>query len=149
MDVRQFIEADRVAVIKLWEACDLIRSWNDPNKDIDRKVQFQPELFFVGVKDAHVIASAMAGYDGHRGSVFYLAVHPDYQGLGYGRKLMAHIRNVLAEIGCPKLNILVRGTNTEVMDFYNSLNFATDDVVSFGKRLIPDNQSCNTKSDSR
>ena len=138
MDVRQFIEADRDAVIKLWEACKLTRPWNDPHKDIDRKLEFQPNLFFVGVKDSEVIASAMAGYDGHRGSVFYLAIHPKSQGLGYGRKLTAHIESTLVRLGCPKLNILVRGTNIQVLDFYSSLKYKTDDVVSIGKRIKDD-----------
>ncbi len=122
----------------LWEACDLTRPWNDASKDIDRKIQFQPNLFFVGTVNSNVIATAMAGYDGHRGSVFYLAVHPNLQGQGYGQKLMYHIENVLTSIGCPKLNIVVRSTNESVLEFYNNLSYAPDDVVSIGKRLISD-----------
>lgn len=125
-------------MIELWEKCGLTRPWNDPNRDIDRKLQFQPQLFLVGTVDARVMASAMAGYDGHRGSVFYLAVHPDFQGLGYGRALMAHIETVLAGLGCPKLNIVVRSSNVDVVGFYNGLAYTQDDVVSLGKRLVTD-----------
>lgn len=138
MDIRKFEESDRMCVIELWEACGLTRPWNDPNKDIDRKVHFQPELFFVGTVNAKVVSSAMAGYDGHRGSVFYLAVHPEFQGLGYGQKLMVHIESLLIKLGCPKLNIVVRSTNESVLNFYSKLSYVTDDVVSVGKRLIPD-----------
>jgi ribosomal protein S18 acetylase RimI-like enzyme len=101
-------------------------------------VLFQPKLFFIGTVKPSVVASAMAGYDGHRGSVFYLAVHPKFQGLGYGQKLMGHIEHVLTEIGCCKLNIVVRTTNEAMLGFYNNLTYTTDNVVSLGKRLIPD-----------
>ncbi len=138
MEIRIYKEADRADVIELWEDCGLTRPWNDPNKDIDRKVQFQPDLFFVGTVSSKLIASAMAGYDGHRGSVFYLAVNPEHQGSGYGQKLMAYIENVLTEMGCPKLNIVVRSTNERVLGFYNNLSYSTDEVVGLGKRLISD-----------
>lgn len=138
MEIREFLEKDRKSVVTLWEACGLTRPWNDPNKDIDRKIQFQPNLFFVGTVDSIVVASAMAGYDGHRGSVYYLAVHPESQGLGFGQKLMLHIDRVLIDIGCPKLNIVVRSTNESVLEFYNNLSYTPDDVVSIGKRLSPD-----------
>lgn len=138
MEIRKFKEGDRSAVIELWETCGLTRPWNNPNKDIDRKVQFQPELFFVGTVNPEVIGSVMAGYDGHRGSVFYLAIHPKFQGLGYGQQLLAYIEKVLIELGCPKLNILVRSNNDQVLKFYSSLSYSADGVVSIGKRLIPD-----------
>lgn len=138
MNIREYKEDDRNSIVALWEACDLTRPWNDPNKDIDRKIQFQPNLFFVGTVNSNVIASAMAGYDGHRGSVFYLAVHPTCQGQGYGQKLMSHVENVLTSMGCPKLNIVVRSTNESVLEFYDNLSYKPDDVVSIGKRLIPD-----------
>jgi len=138
MNIRLFEENDRESVITLWEECGLTRPWNNPSKDIDRKIQFQPNLFFIGTLDSNVIASAMAGYDGHRGSVFYLAIHPSVQGLKYGQKLMSHIEDTLEKIGCPKLNIVVRSTNEKVLGFYNTLSYSKDDVVSIGKRLIPD-----------
>lgn len=138
MDIKKFEESDRNDVLELWRACDLTRPWNDPNRDIDRKMRFQPELFFVGTLDSRVISSAMAGYDGHRGSVFYLAVHPGFQGLGYGQRLMSHIETVLISLGCPKLNILVRSANEQVLSFYSKSSYSADAVVSVGKRLIPD-----------
>ena len=138
MEIRKYIESDRTNLIELWETCGLTRPWNDPNKDIDRKVSFQPDLFLVGIVNSLIIASAMAGYDGHRGSVFYLAVHPDYQSKGYGKILMTHIENALEKIGCPKLNIVVRSSNTPIIGFYDHLNYKKEDVSSLGKRLITD-----------
>ena len=95
MKIRSFKEVDRNSVILLWQSCELTRPWNDPHKDIDRKINFQPELFLVGEINEEIVATAMAGYDGHRGSVFYLAVTPSLQGQGYGRVLMNHIENEL------------------------------------------------------
>ncbi|WP_027330655.1 GNAT family acetyltransferase [Marinimicrobium agarilyticum] len=138
MEIRKFNEPDREDIIELWKACNLTRPWNDPNKDIDRKVRFQPDLFFVGSVGEKIISSAMAGYDGHRGSVFYLAVSPDSQGLGYGQKMMEHIEKALTKLGCPKINIVIRSSNDRVLGFYNNMAYAKDDVVSIGKRLIPD-----------
>ncbi|MCB1687066.1 MAG: GNAT family acetyltransferase [Halioglobus sp.] len=138
MYVREFAERDRDAVIALWEACQLTRPWNDPDKDITRKLAVQPELFLVGELDGGIIASAMAGYDGHRGSVFYLAVAPWLQKAGYGRVLMKEVEERLTAMGCPKLNIVVRSSNQDVLDFYHNLGYTTDDVVSLGRRLIPD-----------
>lgn len=138
MKIRKFEESDRGAVKELWEICNLTKPWNDPDKDITRKMEYQPELFFVGEKNGDIVASAMAGYDGHRGSVFYLAISPSHQKQGYGSELMSYIEKTLIDIGCPKLNIVVRTSNDQVLDFYSKLSYTKDDVTSIGKRLITD-----------
>ena len=138
MEIRKFRETDRQSLITLWQACDLTRPWNDPDKDITRKISVQPDLFLVGELNGQIIASAMAGYDGHRGSVFYLAVAPAFQQRGYGQALMTEVERLLISMGCPKLNIVIRSSNRQVLDFYRGLGYATDDVVSIGKRLIAD-----------
>jgi ribosomal protein S18 acetylase RimI-like enzyme len=141
MKVRAFSEEDRFAVIQLWQACGLTRPWNDPVKDINRKLAVQPELFLVGELNNRIIASAMAWYDGHRGSVYYLAISPDQQNKGYGKMLMETIEAALMELGCPKINIVVRSSNDAVLSFYSRLGYKPDEVVSIGKRLIPDEQT--------
>lgn len=141
MKIRPYESADEAAVIALWTGCGLARAWNDPKKDIARKLTAQPEWFLVGVDDAQaneVIASAMFGYDGHRGWVNYLAVSPACQRRGHARQLMAHGEALLMAAGCPKLNLQLRSSNSEILDFYQHLGYARDDVVSLGKRLIPD-----------
>ncbi|MGD1930361.1 MAG: GNAT family acetyltransferase [Leptolyngbyaceae cyanobacterium] len=138
MEIRKFREQDRQSLIALWQACELTRPWNDPDQDITRKISIQPDLLLVGELDRQLIASAMAGYDGHRGSVFYLAVAPAFQQRGYGQALMTEVERLLTSMGCPKLNIVIRSSNRQVLDFYRGLGYATDDVVSIGKRLIAD-----------
>jgi ribosomal protein S18 acetylase RimI-like enzyme len=141
MKIRPYAVSDELAVIDLWQRCGLTRPWNDPSLDIRRKLSVQPELFVVGETDGKVVASAMAGYDGHRGWVNYLAVDPACRLQGLGRQLMAHLEAGLQALGCPKLNLQVRTGNTEVLAFYRSLGYAVDDVVCLGKRLIVDERN--------
>jgi len=138
MNIRPFQRNDEAAVIALWEQCRLTRPWNDPRKDIARKLQVQPELFLVGIVDHAIVASVMAGYDGHRGWVNYLAVSPEFRGRGFGRALMERVEKLLLEQGCPKVSLLVRAANTDVVAFYRHIGYAKDEVVSLGKRLMPD-----------
>ena len=134
-EIRLFRSEDEPQVIALWQACELVVPWNLPGLDIARKIEFQPELFFVAERDGRIVASAMAGYEGHRGWVNYLAVLPALQREGLGRQLMDFIEAKLAAIGCPKINLQVRGTNQRVIAFYQSLGYEIDDAVSLGKRL--------------
>ena len=138
MKIRPYADADQAAVVALWQACALTRPWNDPLKDIARKQSIQAEWFLVGELGGAVIASVMFGYDGHRGWMNYLAVAPEHQARGYAKALIAQGESLLLAAGCPKLSLLVRRSNAQVLGFYQALGYAQDDVVSLGKRLIPD-----------
>ncbi|AMM19097.1 acetyltransferase GCN5 [Frondihabitans sp. PAMC 28766] len=134
------LTAETEQVVALWEACGLTRPWNDPRKDIARKLRVQPELFLVGVDAAQdrIVATAMAGYDGHRGWVYYVAVDPALQGGGHGAAMMAEAERLLLELGCPKVNVQIRSGNDRVIGFYERLDYAPDGALGFGKRLIAD-----------
>lgn len=138
MRIRAFRPDDAQAVVALWERCDLIRPWNDPFRDIERKLRVQPELFLVGEIDGRVIGTAMAGFDGHRGWVNYLAVEPELQGQRLGTALVSAAEQRLRKLGCPKINVQIRRGNSAVVEFYEHLGFAEDEVVSMGKRLESD-----------
>jgi len=139
MELRPYRTQDESAVVALWEQCGLTRAWNDPRKDIARKLTVQPELFLVGTLDGKLVASLMAGYEGHRGWVNYLAVAPECRRRGYGRILMQRAEELLLQLGCPKVNIQVRASNAEALGFYRGIGYVQDEAVSLGKRLIPDN----------
>ena len=98
-------------------------------------MDFQPELFLVGKIDDCIIATVMAGFEGHRGWINYLAVLPDFQKQGFGRKIMQEAEKRLHELDCPKINLQVRSSNKDIIAFYESVGFTQDDVVSLGKRL--------------
>lgn len=138
MDIRPYQAADHDAVIDLWNRCGLTRPWNDPAKDIARKLQVRPDLFLVAVATKEVVGSVMAGYDGHRGWINYLGVAPEAQRQGLGRRLMEEAEWLLRLDGCPKINLQVRARNTEAIEFYRRIGFLQDDVLSFGRRLEPD-----------
>jgi ribosomal protein S18 acetylase RimI-like enzyme len=138
MRIRPFTPADTDAVVALWERCGLTRPWNDPRKDIRRKLAVRPDLFLVGELDGAIVGTVMAGYDGHRGWVNYLGVDPAVRRRGLGRALMAEAERHLRAAGCPKINLQVRTSNVEAIEFYRRIGFALDDVVSLGKRLEPD-----------
>ena len=138
MPLRPFTVADTEAVVALWTEVGLVRPWNDPRRDIQRKLTTQPELFLVIDECSQVIATAMVGYDGHRGWVYYLAVAPDRRGLGHARALMAEAERLLIERGCPKIMLMVRADNDTVIGMYEGLGYATESTVVMGKRLIPD-----------
>jgi len=138
MNIRSFQAADRELVVDLWSRCGLLRPWNDPRKDIARKLRVQPELFLVVEVEGAIAGTVMAGYDGHRGWINYLAVDPGSRHRGLGRALMAEAERLLRERGCPKINLQVRHDNREAIAFYQRIGFAEDAVVSLGKRLERD-----------
>ena len=136
--IRPFDITDTDAVIAVWQQCGLTRSWNNPQLDIERKLSCQPELFLVGERDGAIMATAMFGYDGHRGWLNYFAVLPEFQKQGYGRQLLDYGETALIKMGCPKINLQVRASNTDAVNFYTATGYQQDDVISFGKRLIED-----------
>lgn len=138
MQIEVFAEQYRQALIALWTECGLVVPQNDPDKDIDRKLQVGADLFLLGVLDGEVVASVMGGYEGHRGWINYLAVKPSHQRKGYGQAMMAAVEARLREKGCPKINLQVRSTNTAVIAFYDALGYGNDNVVGLGKRLESD-----------
>lgn len=140
--IRPFRVEDTEAVVALWRQAGLVVPWNDPYRDIERKLTVQPELFLVvddeGERGRAIVGTAMAGFDGHRGWVNYLAVDESRRSEGFGAQLMAEVERLLAERGCPKLNLQVRSSNAGVIDWYRALRYEPDNAVSLGKRLIHD-----------
>lgn len=133
--IRPFQDGDEAAVVALWRACSLVVPWNDPHDDVARKMAVQPDLLLVGLVDDAIVASVMAGYEGHRGWLNYLAVAPEVRGNGYGRAMVRAAEVALAALGCPKVNLQIRSTNAGVIAFYRALGYRVDDVVSMGRRL--------------
>lgn len=140
MKIRAYQTSDEEAVIALWNECGLTRPWNDPRRDIARKLTEQPELFLVAAEQDDLLGTAMVGFDGHRGWVYYLAVKPSHQHQSIGRALVTEAEALLIERGCPKINLMVRSSNQAVVEFYRKLDYGQDDVVVLSKRLIHDDR---------
>ncbi|PJX22136.1 GNAT family acetyltransferase [Advenella sp. S44] len=138
LQIRQFHPDDTEQIIALWQACGLTRPWNDPYKDIDRKLQQAPELFMVAQQDGQLVGSVMAGYDGHRGWIYYLCVVPQYQSQGIGKRLVLQAEQRLRAKGCPKVQLMIRQDNSTVQSFYQTMGYEPAEVLVLGKRLIED-----------
>lgn len=123
------------ALIDLWKECNLVVPQNDPATDIQKKLDFQPKLFLIALLDAQLIGSVMAGYEGHRGWLNYLAISPKHQRQGYGKKLVNKAIEELRKVGCLKLNTQIRKSNISAIEFYKRIGFKEDNVVSLGKKL--------------
>ena len=148
--IRPYQAADRDAVVSLWKDCGLVVPQNDPHRDIARKLSVNSKGFLVGESDDRIVATCMAGYEGHRGWINYLAVAPECQRRGFARQIMEAAEALLRDAGCPKINLQVRSSNVAVIDFYKAIGFAEDSVLSFGKRLVRDDepQAANVPEDT-
>ena len=138
IEIRAYRESDQDDVVNLWRECELVKPWNDPIKDIRRKLDVQRDLFLVGLLDGKLVATVIAGYEGHRGWINYLAVSKECREMGFGRLMMDEAEERLRAIGCPKINLQIRSSNIDVIKFYASLGYSEDDLVSMGKRLEQD-----------
>ncbi len=138
MKIREYTRSDEKSVIALWCKCNLIVPWNNPVQDIERKLKVDPDLFLVGEKGGVIVTTVMGGYEGHRGWINYLAVHPEYRCNGFGKEIMLEVEKRIKEKGCPKINLQVRSSNNEVIAFYKAIGFIDDEVIGLGKRLIED-----------
>ena len=141
--IRPFATADAESVIALWNACGLTRPWNDPARDIMRKIGDSPWGFLVAEIDGTIVGAMMVGFDGHRGSINYLAVASAERGTGLGRRLVEHAERLLLERDCPKVNLSVRGDHAGAIAFYEHLGYVVEDAhhaVALGHRLIADDK---------
>jgi len=134
MIIREATETDREGVVALWQSCDLTRSWNDPVADFDRALAWLGSTVFVIDGDAGIIASAMTGYDGHRGWIYYLAVAPEARGTGLARALLDRCGEWLAALGCPKVELMVRDGNPHA-GIYPALGWERSDVSVYARWL--------------
>lgn len=134
--IRPFEDADEAQVLALWEqAFPGEPPHNAPAASIARKRAWQRELFFVGVRGGRVVATVLAGYDGHRGWLYSVAVEAGLRRAGIATRMVRHAEEALARLGCPKVNLQVRSSNAEVIGFYRALGYAVEERVSMGRRL--------------
>ncbi len=136
LQIRSYHESDEAHVSSLWHLVfpdDPAR--NAPARVIQQKLSVQRELFFVGILDGHVVGTVLGGYDGHRGWIYHLAVHPEHRRAGFGRRIMQVAEAALLANGCPKINLQVRSENDAVVAFYESLGYAVEDRISLGKAI--------------
>jgi len=139
VEILTYSDEYRDSLVKLWQQTfpnSPLR--NKLNAIINSKLAIQPELFFIAVQDNEVIGTAMSGYDGHRGWVYFVAVKLEYRRKGIGTALMKRAEESLIKLDCPKINLQIRMDNMDVVKFYESIGYKTEERVSMGKRLMED-----------
>ncbi|KVE44813.1 GNAT family acetyltransferase [Burkholderia sp. BDU5] len=141
--IRPFEHGDTDAALAVWRDAfpaysDASTPHRDPRRSIELKLATQPELFFVAIAGGRVAGTVMAGYDGHRGWLYSLAVERGARRLGIGRALLAHAEAALTARGCPKVNLQVLPGNDDACRFYEALGYCAEERISFGKRLAAD-----------
>ncbi len=137
LTIRPLADGEEAEVIALWHACGLTRPWNDPARDLAFARAKPNSDVLVGLVESRIVASAMVGHDGHRGTMYYVSVAPSGQGRGYGHAMVAAAEAWLLERGVWKTNLLVRSENTAVLGFYNGLGYEPGETVQIGKWLDP------------
>ncbi|MCB1378885.1 MAG: GNAT family acetyltransferase [Alphaproteobacteria bacterium] len=132
---REIGDGDVEAVVALWQACGLVRAWNDPYKDISFARESASSTILVGMDQTRIVASAMVGHDGHRGMLYYVAVDPSLQGKGIGKAMVRAAEAWLGERGVWKVNLLVRSENDRVRGFYEALGYEVNPVFCMARRI--------------
>jgi ribosomal protein S18 acetylase RimI-like enzyme len=127
--------ADRDQTAALWRAVGLTRPWNDPGADFDLALSNPTSAILLARDDAGLIGSVMAGFDGHRGWVYYLATDPGRTNSGIGRALMQAAEDWLAKLGCKRIRLMVRTDNLAALGFYGAIGYEEQEVVTLGRTL--------------
>lgn len=136
IDIRVYQDSDFDGVDALWrEAFPGDPPWNHAHTAVPAKRAFQPDLFFVAADGDQIIGSVMAGYDGHRGWLYAVAVSGRCQRKGIGARLIRTAEAALHALGCAKVNLQVRSSNDAVVSFYEQLGYAVEPRISLGRRL--------------
>ena len=138
--IRRVTDSDTHAVLALWrvvfpEYDDPAATQRDPRAAIARKLAFCDGRFWLAEVGGRVVGTVMSGYDGHRGWIYSLGVHPDARRAGIASALLAHAEAELAAVGCPKVNLQVFAGNERALAFWVAHGYAVDGVLSLGKRL--------------
>jgi len=137
VSIRPVEDSDVSELVKLWEACGLTRPHNHAPTDIAFARRAPNSDVLVGTRDGRIVASVMVGHDGHRGVVYHVSVAPGLRGDGLGRAIMQAAEQWLIDRGIWKLNLMVRGSNRDVVSFYESVGYSPEDTLCLSKRLKP------------
>jgi ribosomal protein S18 acetylase RimI-like enzyme len=137
MQIHPYVDSvHRAQVIQLWELVfAYTTAHNDPALTIDQKLCAKDGLFFVATREDTVMGTAMAGFDGHRGWLYAIAVRPDVRKWGVGSALVRHAEQALAEKGCCKVNLQIVTSNQTTIGFYEKLGYQVEPRISMGKLL--------------
>jgi ribosomal protein S18 acetylase RimI-like enzyme len=134
----EIADADVDEVVELWKTCELTRPWNDPYVDIADARAGDTSTVLVARLEGRVAATVMAGHDGHRGWLYYVAVAPEQRSTGLGRTAVVAAEAWLVARGAREIRLMVRATNTDVLDFYGRLGYVDQECTVLGRSIESD-----------
>ena len=133
MEIRNYKSSDKNSIIFLWKKVfDPQKPYNDPETSINMKTKQNDNLFFVAEEKNQIIGTIIAGFDGHRGWIYSLALHPQHRRKGVGTQLVKKAIRELKKLGCLKVNLQINSDNYEVAEFYKKNGFLIEDRISMG-----------------
>jgi ribosomal protein S18 acetylase RimI-like enzyme len=135
MEISELTPDQSHAAAALWEETGLVRAWNDPHADIAAALACPTSTILAAREDGRIVGTVMAGYDGHRGWLYYVAVSAAHRGTGLGRALVEAAEQWLAAQGARVIRLMVRGENKAVTAFYEALGYEDGEMIVMGKRL--------------
>lgn len=136
MNIRPYQDGDEPGVVTLWtEVFGYPASHNNPSRSLHRKLNHDRDLLRVAIESGRVIGTVMGGYDGHRGWLYSVAVDPAHRRRGVATALVREMERLLADRGCPKINLQILATNPQAVAFYRSLGYVVEERISMGKVL--------------
>jgi ribosomal protein S18 acetylase RimI-like enzyme len=137
IEIRKFVnESDRQQVIDIFKSVFRYKDQrNDPSLIIDKKLAINDDLFFIALENNTIVGTVMAGYDGHRGWIYSLAVIPEKRRNKIGTKLLKHAESELKKLGCIKINLQIMQNNEIVQEFYLKNGYEIEERISMGKEI--------------
>jgi len=135
LDIGALSPAEAEAAVALWEEAGLVRPWNDPRADLRRALAGPASTVLAGRLDGRLVATAMVGWDGHRGWLYYVAVGADARRRGYGGEMVRAAERWLSPYDAPKLNLMVRTENQAAERFYESLGYRRAEAATLQRAL--------------
>jgi len=134
--IRNFKSSDKDSIIDLWKnVFNPMDFHNDPENAFNMKSKHKDNLFFVAEENAQVIGTVIAGFDGHRGWIYSLAIKPEVRNKGIAKLLVKKAVEELKKLGCLKVNLQINSDNADVVDFYKKMGFQVEDRISMGMKL--------------
>ena len=134
IDLRRYRSGDGEALRELWASIGF-RSVGDDDESLDRMAERNPGLVLVATAGERIVGSALGAWDGRRGWIYHLGTAADHRHAGLGRRLVQEVERKLRQLGCPKVNVVVRDENPDGAAFWEALGYASPPSRQFGKEL--------------
>ncbi len=126
LSVRECREDEAAVVLHLWRQADTTVSVTDTIEDIRRAISESMSMFLVAEMDGRIVGSVIGGFDGWRGNIYRLAVHPEYQRRGIARRLVSDIETHLSAMGVKRITALVERDHPWATGYWDAIGYELD-----------------------